>query len=179
VRSDVLGVQVAGVGMTQWLGRVKPAVMISVLVAAPLLGVAACTADEPHLAVFDRPATSQDAIPDGIQFNEGSTFTTVRYVGDAGGGLVYAARSPTQQPWCAFAVPVEDEHSVVSSCTDDDHFGKTGILLGLTGRNQAPVAVLLLPDDFDGELPTDWEVVEPNLAVPAWRLNWARGCSPT
>lgn len=135
-----------------------------------VLAVGGCTASEtPRLAAFERSATARDAVPEGIDLNE--TYREIRYIGEAGDALVYAAQAPTKQPWCVLVVLgefVEDGDWVAgSSCADDAHFSQRGVEVTTSGPRGQRGAALLLPDDFTGEMQeAEWRLVEPNLAVP-------------
>ncbi|MCL3859424.1 hypothetical protein [Actinotalea sp. K2] len=134
-----------------------------------VLAAAGCTASEtPSLAALERPATAQDTTPEGVSIGRGMSDT--RYVGQAGDGLVYAARGTAEEPWCVVVVlaPVEGPGWVAgSSCTEDVRFARDGVLISVTGGDGRTATALLLPDDT-GELDEgEWRRVEPNLAVPA------------
>lgn len=137
--------------------------------ASAVLMVGGCTASEaPRLAALEQPATSLDTVPDGIELNE--TYGEIRYIGEAGDAMVFAAQAPTEQPWCVLVVLdefVEDGDWVVgSACADDADFSQRGVEVSASGPRGESGAVLLLPDDFAGEVKdSQWRLVEPNLAV--------------
>lgn len=122
-------------------------------------------ASPPKLAVVDRPATADDALPDGREFEDYAEF---RRVGEVDGALVYAAQGPAEHPWCVVIVldgPGEDGAVAGGSCADDENFAHQGVFVSVGGNGQGAEA-RLLPDDFAGQLEDGWDVVGPNLAAP-------------
>ena len=138
-----------------------------VLLAATVLATGCSASTEPALAAFDRPATGEDEIPEGVQLAH--EYEQIRFIGEAGDAMVYAAQGSVDEPWCvvvALTHSVDDgDWAVGSSCTGDSHFAERGVWAGVRGPNGQDGAALLLPDDFDGEVGPGWQVVEPNLAV--------------
>ncbi|MPV90240.1 hypothetical protein GB882_16325 [Georgenia ruanii] len=119
----------------------------------------------PQLAAFDQPATAEDALPDGRDFEE---FASFRRIGEVDGALVYAAQGPVEHPWCIVVVvdgPTEDDAVAGGSCADDAVFARRGVSVEVGGLGQHRTATLL-PDDFTGQLEDGWEVVGPNLGAP-------------
>ncbi len=130
-----------------------------------MTGCGASRAASPELAVFDRPATADDALPDGREFEDYDHF---RFVGVVDAALVYAARGLEEHPWCMVVVldgPGEDDAVAGGSCVDEEHFASRGAFVGVGGNGRG-VEARLLPDDFTGQLEDGWEVVGPNLAAP-------------
>ncbi|MGY1855807.1 hypothetical protein [Modestobacter sp. SYSU DS0290] len=137
--------------------------------AATVLAIAGCSSSAaPELAVFDRPATAEDAVPDGVDLHQ--ELGETRYIGEVQGARVYAAQGPADRPWCVVALTgtVEDGHWVAgSSCANDADFGQRGVWVGVGGAEVEGGTALLLPDDFSGELQDRWQVAGPNLGEPA------------
>ncbi|MCZ2815246.1 hypothetical protein [Modestobacter sp. VKM Ac-2984] len=137
-------------------------------VAATVLTIAACSSSAaPELAVFDRPATAEDAVPEGVDLPQ--EVGEVRYIGEVEGSRVYAAQGPADHPWCVVVLTgtVEDGAWVAgSSCADDTEFEERGVSATVDGAEVERGTALLLPDDFSGELQDDWQVAGPNLAEP-------------
>ena len=122
-------------------------------------------ASPPELAAFDRPATADDALPDGRDFEDYAEF---RRIGELDGAPVYAAQGPSEHPWCMVIVldgPEEDDAVAGGSCADDEGFAQRGVFAGVGGNGRG-VEARLLPDDFTGQLEDGWEIVGPNLAAP-------------
>ncbi|TWH75134.1 hypothetical protein JD78_03685 [Modestobacter roseus] len=137
-------------------------------VAAALLALAGCSSSAaPELAAFDRPATTEDAVPDGVQLP--AELGELRYIGEVEGSAVYAARGPADHPWCVVALTgsVEDGDWVLgASCADDAEFDRRGVWVAVGGAEVERGTAVLLPDDFSGELEDGWQVAGPNLAEP-------------
>ncbi|MGY2074894.1 hypothetical protein [Blastococcus sp. SYSU DS0828] len=138
------------------------------LVAGTVLLLTGCGGPAaPELAVLDRSATAEDAVPDGVEVPEG--VDDLRHVAEADGAQVYAGRGAADHPWCVVVLvgSVEGENWVTgSSCTDDDTFAERGVWVEVGGADVERGAATLLPDDFDGELRPSWEIAGPNLALP-------------
>lgn len=108
-------------------------------------------------------------VPEGVQLEPG--YDEVRYIGEAGDALVYAAQGSADQPWCVLAVLArflesDGDWVVGSSCAGDADFAERGVEISVSGPQSQQGAALLLPDDFDGAVQDGWQIVEPNLAVP-------------
>ncbi|MGY2081498.1 hypothetical protein [Modestobacter sp. SYSU DS0657] len=138
-------------------------------VAAAVLAIAGCSSSAaPELAAFDRPATTEDAVPEAVDLAQDLGET--RYIGEVDGARVYAAQGPAERPWCIVALTgtVGDGDWVAgSSCANDADFGRRGVWVGVGGAEVEGGTALLLPDDFAGELQDGWQVAGPNLGEPA------------
>ncbi|GEA86996.1 hypothetical protein [Cellulomonas cellasea] len=138
--------------------------------AVVVLAAGGCAAPEPpRLAVFDRPAEAQDALPRGIDAGQGRGET--RFLGEAGDGLAYVARGSGDEPWCVLLVLPAGEGAdgaVGSSCADDEQFAERGVWVSTGDRDGRGGAALVLPDDFTGPVDeSEWRLVGANLAVAA------------
>jgi hypothetical protein len=134
-----------------------------------LAAAAGCSSSTaPVLAAFDRPASGEDVIPDGVQ--PPTEYEEIRYVGEAEGALVYAAQGRTNRPWCVLVVLQQEGDWVAgSSCTDNAQFAERGVWASVSGLGGQRATALLLPDDFatdDDAIRGDWRIVQPDLAVP-------------
>ncbi|MGY1845162.1 hypothetical protein [Modestobacter sp. SYSU DS0875] len=136
--------------------------------AATVLAIAGCSSSAaPELAVFDRPATTVDAVPDGVDLHQ--ELGETRYIGEVQGARVYAAQGPADRPWCVVALTgtVEDGDWVAgSSCANDADFDQRGVWIGVGGAQVEGGTARLLPDGFTGELEDGWQIAGPNLAEP-------------
>ncbi|MGY2130085.1 hypothetical protein [Blastococcus sp. SYSU DS0617] len=139
------------------------------LAVGTVLTSAGCSSSaDPGLAAFDRPTSSEDAIPAGVELEQ--EYDEIRYIGEAADARVYAARGRADRPWCVVVVLAPsaegDAWAASSSCADDARFAEAGVFSTVRGPAGRQGGAVLLPDDFAGEVRSGWEVVEPNLAVP-------------
>lgn len=141
---------------------VRNAVWRTVVAGLAALTLASCTTvpQQPALAILDRPATNDDAVPAFVDLSDMAA-DSVRLAAEDGGFRFYLARPAQDAGFCLIQVADGDEDRWGSACKSDGGPVLTANLLGY-GSDAAVVA-----DDADaGDLMAQgYEAVQDNILL--------------
>jgi hypothetical protein len=133
----------------------RSAALTASIAAASVLGLAACSTPQ-DLALFRQQQTDADRLPDGADRPGGIDEDTTRFLAEADGFNIYAARDE-EGSTCVVVVDAVDPAQISASCSP-------GGVLEVTGGGSPHVKLVV--DGPAQSVPGDgWSRLAPNLLI--------------
>lgn len=134
------------------------------LLVAAAAAVTACSGPaDPQLAIMEETPAR---LPEWVSSPEGIPGKDLAHVADVDQLHVFASRDGEDR-WCVVLAveptPGGSDWMAAHSCAPSERFAKDGVSVTISTPRGG--GVLLLPDDFSGQITDGWERINDNLAV--------------